>query len=67
MDKHNLLLKILCFWESPTLDELARSQNVRLMTDAQGLLDTWPGEGNDGFEAAIEALRHSSPKRNSQS
>ena len=54
------------FWESPTLDELARSQNVQLMTNAQGLLDTWPGEVNDGFEAAIEALRHSSPERSGQ-
>ena len=44
------------FWESPTLDELARAQNVRLMANVQGLLDTWPGEVNDGFEAAIEAL-----------
>ena len=67
MDRHTPLLKILYFWESPTLDELARSQNVRLMSHTQGLLDTWPGEVNDGFEAAIEALRHSSPKRNSQS
>ena len=51
------------FWESPTLDELARSQNVQLMTNAQDLFDTWPGKVNDGFEAAIDELRHSSPKR----
>ena len=55
------------FWESPTLDELARAQNVQVMTNAQGLLDTWPGEVNDGFEAAIEALRHSSLERSGQS
>lgn len=46
------------FWESPTLDELARSQNVQVMRNVQGLLGTWPGEVNDGFEEAIEALRH---------
>lgn len=55
------------FWESPTLEELARSQNVQVMTNAQGLLDTWPGEVNDGFEAAIEALRHASSEKSGQS
>ncbi len=55
------------FWESPTLEELARSQNVKLMANARDLYDTWPGEVNDGFEAAVEALRHSSPKRSGRS
>ena len=54
------------FWESPMLDELARSQNVQVMRNAQGLLGTWPGEVDDGFEAAIEALRHSTPERSGQ-
>ena len=46
------------FWESPTLAELARSQNVEPMADAQPMFGTWPGQENDGFEAAIDALRH---------
>jgi hypothetical protein len=46
------------FWTSPTLEELARSQDVRPMTDARTLFGTWPGEENDGFEAAIDELRH---------
>ena len=46
------------FWESPTLEELARSQNVKPMADVQPLFGTWPGRENDGFEAAIDALRH---------
>ena len=71
MEKHKPLLKIPFdgqnFWESPTLDELARSQNVQLMANARELYGTWPGEVDDGFEVAIEALRHSSPKRSSRS
>ena len=46
------------FWESPTLDELAQSQNVRPMADVRALFGTWPGEVNDGFEEAIDELRH---------
>jgi len=46
------------FWESPTLDELALSQNVAPMTDVRALFGTWPGDENDGFEAAIQELRH---------
>ena len=46
------------FWESPTLEELARSQNVEPMADVQPMFGTWPGQENDGFEAAIDALRH---------
>jgi hypothetical protein len=47
------------FWESPTLDELAQSQHVRPLIDAQALFGTWPGEDDDGFEASIDELRHS--------
>ena len=47
------------FWDSPTLDELAQAQNVRPMTDVRALFGTWPGEMNDGFEEAIDELRHS--------
>lgn len=46
------------FWDSPTLDELAQAQNVRPMTDVTALFGTWPGEMNDGFEEAIDELRH---------
>ena len=46
------------FWESPTLAELARSQNVEPMADVQPMFGTWPGQENDGFEAVIDALRH---------
>lgn len=47
------------FWESPTLDELAHTQNVKPMTDVRTLFGTWPGEMNDGFEETIDELRHS--------
>jgi len=46
------------FWESPTLDELALAQNVRPMDDVRALFGTWPGDEDDGFEAAIHELRH---------
>jgi hypothetical protein len=46
------------FWESPTLDELALAQNVKPIADVRALFGTWPGEEDDGFEAAIDELRH---------
>ena len=55
------------FWESPTLDELAKSQNVQPMANVRALFGTWPGEENDGFEADIYELRHSGTKRISRS
>jgi hypothetical protein len=48
------------FWESPSLDELAQAQNVAPMVDIRALFGTWPGEMDDGFEEAIDELRHSS-------
>lgn len=45
------------FWESPTLEELARRQGVKPMTDVRKLYGTWPGDPDDGFEEAINALR----------
>ena len=48
------------FWESPSLDELAQAQNVGPMMDIRVLFGTWPGEMDDGFEEAIDELRHSS-------
>lgn len=47
------------FWESPTLDELAQAQHVEPIADVRALFGTWPGAGDDGFEASIHELRHS--------
>jgi len=52
------------FWQSPTIEELARSQDVRPMADVRAMFGTWPGDENDGFEAAIEELRHPSAAGN---
>lgn len=46
------------FWESPTLEDLAVAQNVKPLSDINFLFGTWPGEKEDGFESAIEDLRH---------
>lgn len=46
------------FWESPSLDELAFTQNVQPLANVRVLFGTWPGEDNDGFEASIDDLRH---------
>ena len=46
----------LDFWTSPTLEELAKAQNVGPL-DAGALVGTWPGEDDDGFEEAIDELR----------
>lgn len=47
------------FWESPTLDELAQTQNVTPMMDVRTIFGTWLGDADDGFEEAIDELRHS--------
>ena len=52
----------LDFWTSPTLDELAKMQNVGPL-DAGALAGTWPGEVDDGFDDAIDELRHAGRKR----
>ena len=57
----------LTFWESLTLEELARSQNVQPIADVRALFGTWPGEENDEFEAAIEELRHPHTKKDGKS
>lgn len=46
------------FWESPSLDELALSQNVQPLSNVRVLFGTWPGDDEDGFEASIDNLRH---------
>ena len=58
---HEYLKRACKCWESPPLDELAESQNVKPMADVQALFGTWPGEEDDGFEEAIDELRHPSP------
>ena len=54
------------FWTSPTLDELAKAQNVGPL-DTAALRGTWPGEDDDGFEEAIDELRHGGLEKNSDS
>ena len=46
------------FWESMTVEDLARLQNVGPIEDVSVLYGTWPGELDDGFEEAIDQLRH---------
>ena len=46
------------FWQSPSIEELARAQHVRPIANVRTLFGTWPGEADDGFEAAIDRLRH---------
>lgn len=46
------------FWHSPTLDELARLQNVEPVSDVEDLFGTWPGDSSDRFEEDIDELRH---------
>ena len=43
--------------KSPTIDELARAQNVQPIKNVRDLFGTWPGEENDGFEDDIDELR----------
>ena len=45
------------FWTSPTLDELAKAQNVGPL-DVRAIFGKWPGDEDDGFEADIDELRH---------
>ena len=48
--------------ELKSLDELAREQGVKPVEDARELFGTWPGEIDDGFEDAIDELRHGREK-----
>ena len=47
------------FWESRTLEELAELQKAGQIKDVRELFGTWPDEADDGFEEAIDRLRHS--------
>ena len=45
--------------DQPTrLDELAQEQGVKPVENVHTLFGTWPGDVNDGFEEAIDELRH---------
>lgn len=46
------------FWESPSLEELARAQSVQPMADVRLLFGTWPGDVDDEFEETVDELRH---------
>ena len=50
------------FWDSPSLDELARAQNVDPLSDVEDLFGTWPGEEDDRFEEQVDMLRHAQPE-----
>lgn len=55
------------FWESPSLEELAKAQGVKPMEDVRDLFGTWPGEVDDGFEEWIDELRHPGRKGSDRS
>ena len=55
------------FWESPSLEELAKAQGVKPMKDASEIIGTWPGEVDDGFEEWIDELRHPGRKGSDRS
>lgn len=54
------------FWTSPTLDDLAKAQDVGPL-DVDALFGTWPGDDGDGFEEAIDELRRSGLKKDVRS
>lgn len=58
MKKPRYLESDQTFWYSPSLEELERLQNVAPVADVKYLYGTWPGDDDDGFEDAIDALRH---------
>lgn len=55
------------FWESPSLEELAKAQGVKPIRDASEIIGTWPGEVDDGFEEWIDELRHPERKGSDRS
>lgn len=54
------------FWESPSLEELAKAQGVKPMK-ASDIMGTWPGEVDDGFEEWIDEMRHPGRKGSDRS
>jgi len=45
------------FWQSPTIEELAKAQGVQPVQNVRAFFGTWPGEIDDGFEEDIQRLR----------
>ena len=45
------------FWRPMSFEELAAAQGVGPLIDIDALIGTWPGDVNDGFEAAVCRLR----------
>ena len=39
------------------MEELERVQGVQRVNEVEELFGTWPGDDDDGFEEAIDALR----------
>ena len=56
--KTELVSRPRSFWEPASLDELIGEQKVEPVNDLSVLYDSWPGELDDGFEEAIDRLRH---------
>jgi len=51
--------KIVPFWESKTVQEIALSQGVKPVENFEDLLGGWPeDELDDHFEEAVEYWRH---------
>ncbi len=50
------------FWEPASIDELIKEQRVEPVNDLSVLYGSWPGESDDGFEEAIDRLRHGDSK-----
>ena len=46
------------FWEPASLEELIREQKVEPVNDLSVLYGSWPGDVDDGFEEAIDRMRH---------
>jgi len=45
------------FWQHPTVEELARAQGIRAISNVDDLLGGWPGDVNDNFEEWISEMR----------
>ncbi len=46
------------FWDSPSMDELIESQNIKPVSDVAKIFGNWPGDIDDGFEDMIDRVRH---------
>ena len=50
------------FWQTMSFDELASAQGVGPLLNVHAIMGTWPGDVDDGFEDAVEKLRHAGRK-----